>query len=163
MAKPAKGGRDSGGPVISIIGPGMQVTGDCVAEGTIRVEGEVRGTIYAAKAVVVGKDGVVKGDIATHDAVISGKVDGSVIAASRLEVQATAKVDGTIRTPRMQLEEGAVLNAEIAMGEVSLKAPSSGRGSDRGAGSSGKGSVPGEKADEDEAVSGAREGAPAPR
>jgi cytoskeletal protein CcmA (bactofilin family) len=163
MAKPTRGERDSGGPVISIIGPGMQVTGDCVAEGTIRVEGEVRGTIYAAKAVVVGKDGVVKGDIATHDAVISGKVGGSVIAASRLEVQATAKVDGTIRTPRMQLEEGAIMNAEVAMGEVSLEAPPSGRGSGRGAGSPEKGGESRGKTKEDEAASDAREGAPASR
>jgi cytoskeletal protein CcmA (bactofilin family) len=163
MAKPTRGERDSGGPVISIIGPGMQVTGDCVAEGTIRVEGEIRGTIYAAKAVVVGKDGVVQGDIATNDAVISGKVDGTVIAASRLEVQATAKVDGRIRTPRMQLEEGAVMNAEVAMGEVSLEEPSSGRGSGRAAGSSDKGGEARGKGEQDGAASGAREGAPASR
>lgn len=165
MAKPARGERDSGGPVISIIGPGMRVTGDCVAEGTIRIEGEVLGTIHAAKAVVVGKEGVVKGDIATHDAVISGRVDGSVTAASRLEVQATAKVDGNVRTPRMQLEEGAVMNAEVAMGEVSLEAPPSGRGSGRGSGAMGKqsdskGAAPG---DEAAAAEEAPDGAPAPR
>jgi cytoskeletal protein CcmA (bactofilin family) len=155
MAKATKGERDSGGPVISIIGPGMRVTGDCVAEGTIRVEGEVRGTIHAAKAVVVGKDGVVKGDIATHDAVISGTVDGSVTAASRLEIQATAKVEGQIRTPRMQLEEGAVMNAEVAMGEVSLEAPPSGRGSGRRPGSTDKGGDAKDPATGDEATSGA--------
>jgi cytoskeletal protein CcmA (bactofilin family) len=163
MAKATRGERDNGGPVISIIGPGMRVTGDCVAEGTIRVEGEVQGTIHAAKAVVVGKDGVVKGDIATHDAVISGRVDGSVTAASRLEVQATAKVDGQVRTPRMQLEEGAVMNAEVAMGEVSLEAPPSGRGSGRRSGSTEKGSGAGDPDEGDEAPTEAPGAAPASR
>jgi cytoskeletal protein CcmA (bactofilin family) len=40
--------------VISIIGPGMRVVGDCETEGTLRIEGSVEGTVRAGKAVVVG-------------------------------------------------------------------------------------------------------------
>ena len=40
--------------VISIIGPGMRVVGDCETEGTLRVEGTVEGTVRATKAVVIG-------------------------------------------------------------------------------------------------------------
>ena len=123
MARATKGEKEGGGSVISIVGPGMRVSGDLVAEGTIRIEGEVRGTIFAGKAVVIGKEGTVKGEIATQDAVISGKVDGTIVSASRLEIQATAVVEGQIRTRRMQLEEGAMMNAEVEMGEVSLEPP----------------------------------------
>jgi cytoskeletal protein CcmA (bactofilin family) len=38
--------------VISIIGPGMRVIGDCKTEGTLRIEGSVEGTVRAGKAVV---------------------------------------------------------------------------------------------------------------
>lgn len=103
--------------VISIIGPGMRVVGDCTTEGSIRVEGEVRGTIQAGKAVVVGRDGVVEGDIHTQDAVVSGRVKGTVVAASRLELQATCRIDGDVNTRRLQLEEGAVLNGRVEMAE----------------------------------------------
>jgi cytoskeletal protein CcmA (bactofilin family) len=123
MARATKGDREGGGSVISIVGPGMRVSGDLVAEGTIRIEGDVRGTIFAGKAVVIGKEGKVKGEISTQDAVISGTVDGTIVSASRLEIQATAVVDGQIRTRRMQLEEGAMMNAEVEMGEVSLEPP----------------------------------------
>lgn len=102
--------------VISIIGPGMKVVGDCETDGTIRVEGSVTGSLRAGKAVVVGKDGVVEGDITTQDAVISGHVTGTLVAESRLELQATCRVEGEIRARRMQLEEGAVLNGTVAMG-----------------------------------------------
>jgi cytoskeletal protein CcmA (bactofilin family) len=124
MARATKGDRGHDGPIISIVGPGMRVVGDVIAEGSVRVEGEVKGTIVAGKAVVVGKEGTVAGDISTQDGVISGRVEGTITAASRLEIQATASVDGAIRTRRLQLEEGAVLNAEVEMGEVSLDAPS---------------------------------------
>lgn len=107
--------------IISIIGPGMKVIGDCITDGTMRVEGSVEGSIKAGKAVVVGKDGTVEGNIETQDAVISGKVTGTVNAASRLELQSTCRIDGEIFVRRMQLEEGAILNGRIHMGEV--KAP----------------------------------------
>ena len=51
------------GDVVSIIGPGMKITGDCESDGTIRVEGSIEGAVKAAKSVVVGKDGIVIGDI----------------------------------------------------------------------------------------------------
>ena len=102
--------------VISIIGPGMKVVGDCDTDGAIRVEGAVQGNIRAGKAVVVGKDGVVDGDIFTQDAVLAGTVKGVVRADSRLEVQATCRVEGEIIASRMQLDEGAMLNGTIQMG-----------------------------------------------
>ena len=102
--------------VISIIGPGMTIVGDCETDGTVRIEGSVQGSIKAGKAVVIGKQGVVNGDILTQDAVISGRVEGTLVAASRLELQATCHIDGEVHTRRMQLEEGAVLNGTVNMG-----------------------------------------------
>lgn len=107
---------------ISIIGPGMRVLGDCETEGTIRVEGVVQGTVRAAKAVVVGKDGAVQGDIFTQDAVIGGRVVGTVVAESRLELQATCVIDGEIKARRIKLDEGGRMNGTIQTGEVKMPA-----------------------------------------
>ncbi len=109
--------------VISIIGPGMKVVGDCETDGTVRIEGTVQGSVRAGKAVVVGKDGLVEGDITTQDAVISGRVQGTLVAESRLELQTTCHVEGEVRARRMQLEEGAVLNGTVSMGDVAAKQP----------------------------------------
>ncbi len=107
--------------VISIVGPGMQVTGDCETEGTLRIEGTVEGTVRAGKAVVVGKDGVVDGDITTQDAVIGGRVTGSIIAESRLELQATCVIEGEIQARRIKLDEGGKVNGTVKIGNVSAK------------------------------------------
>lgn len=103
--------------VISIIGPGMKVVGDCDTDGTIRIDGHVEGTVRAGKAVVVGKDGHVEGTIHTQDAVVSGRIDGTLTAESRLELQATCRIEGEVFARRMQLEEGAILNGSVSMGE----------------------------------------------
>lgn len=105
--------------VISIIGPGMRLIGDCETEGTLRIEGSVEGTVRAGKAVVVGKEGVVDGDIETQDAVIGGRVTGSIIAESRLELQATCAIEGQIKARRIKLEEGGKVNGMVQIGEAS--------------------------------------------
>ena len=109
--------------VISIIGPGMKIVGDCITDGTVRVEGVVEGNVRAGKAVVIGKEGTVDGSIETQDAVIAGTVKGTITAASRLELQSSCHIEGEVLARRMQLEEGAILNGKVKMGDVKAKPP----------------------------------------
>jgi cytoskeletal protein CcmA (bactofilin family) len=104
------------GDVVSIIGPGMKITGDCESDGTIRVEGSIEGSVKAAKSVVVGKDGLVVGDITTQDAIIAGRVNGSVKAESRVELQASCRIEGDISSRRVKLEEGGQIDGVMHMG-----------------------------------------------
>ena len=54
MVRERQNDQGAGDAVISIIAPGMTVVGNCESDGTIRVEGNVSGSIKAGKAVVVG-------------------------------------------------------------------------------------------------------------
>lgn len=117
MAKETNGAPVSREGAVSIIGPGMKVTGDCETDGTLRIEGMVEGTVRAGKAVVVGKDGAVKGDIYTQDAIIGGSVNGTLVAESRLELQATCAVEGEIRARRVKLDEGGRVKGTVQVGE----------------------------------------------
>ena len=107
--------------VISIIGSGMTLEGDTETDGSLRIEGTVRGNVRAGKSVVIGKDGLVDGSIFTQDAVIAGRVSGGIHAASRLELQASSIVAGEIEAPRMQVEEGAQVQGRVAVGEAAMK------------------------------------------
>jgi len=103
--------------VVSILGPGMAVEGDCETDGTLRIEGRVEGSVRAEKAVVVGEEGEVVGDIHTGDAVVAGSVTGGIVAESRVELQETARVEGDIRCRRVKLEEGGVVEGRLEMQE----------------------------------------------
>ncbi len=139
-----RNGTTSPDTVISIIAAGMKVTGDCDTDGTLRIEGSIEGTVRAGKAIVIGREGVVDGHVHTQDAVISGRVTGTVTAESRLEVQATARIDGEVRALRMQLEEGAELNGSLAMGDQ-VQAAAGGSESESAAGTR-SGSAPSDAA-----------------
>lgn len=112
--------------VISIIGPGMHIVGDCDTTDTIRIEGRIEGSVRAEKAVVVGEGGRVNGDIQTQDAVIAGMVKGALDVDSRLELKETCVIDGEIRATRLKLDEGGVVTGTVSIGRREAGAAAAG-------------------------------------
>lgn len=108
-------GRDPS-DVVSVVGPGMEIVGDVKSDGTVRVEGRVEGSVKAAKSVVIGRDGVVAGDIETQDVVVAGRVAGTITAESRVELQESCRVEGDIRSRRIKLDEGGRVEGRLHMG-----------------------------------------------
>jgi len=116
--------------VVSVIGPGMEIVGDIKCDGTVRLEGRVEGSVKASKSVVVGREGSVTGDIETQDVVVAGRVSGTVIGASRVELQDTCHVEGDIRSRRIKLDEGGRVEGSLHMGtdaQPNKKAPDADR------------------------------------
>ncbi len=103
---------------LSIVAAGMTITGNLETEGVVKVEGCVKGTVRATQQVLVAKGGVVEGDLHTAEAIIGGEVRGITHAEERVEIQATASVEGDILTRRIVIMEGGRVNGEVKMGEV---------------------------------------------
>src|SRR5258706_14080738 len=101
--KGAAGGEGISG--LSIIGTGMRVVGDITAEGVVKIEGTVVGTVQAARQVLVAKGGVVEGDVMTKEAIVGGEVRGAIHASERVELQVTSVVYGDITTRRLLVQE----------------------------------------------------------
>jgi cytoskeletal protein CcmA (bactofilin family) len=107
---------------LSIIGMGMRVVGDIMADGVVKVEGVVVGTVRAGRQVLVAKGGEVEGDIITREAIVGGEVRGSIQAHERVEIQTTSVVHGDITTTRLLVQEGGELNGVLRMGEAAQAA-----------------------------------------
>ncbi len=113
----AKVGAPTGDGALSIVAAGMTVTGDIESNGVVKVEGTIEGTIRCARQVLVGRQGRVKGDIVTREAVIGGHVDGTISGAERVEIQSSAVVSGDIHAKSLVVVEGAQLNGSVRMDE----------------------------------------------
>ena len=103
---------------LSIIGSGMRVVGDITAEGVVKIEGTVVGSVRAGRQVLVAKGGEVEGDVITREAIIGGEVRGTVVAEERAEVQTTSVVHGDITSKRLLVQEGGEINGVVRMGAV---------------------------------------------
>src|SRR3989475_11630427 len=108
-------------PGLSIIGTGMRVVGDITADGVVKIEGTVVGTVRAGRQVLVGKGGEVEGDVISREAIIGGEVRGSIRAEERGEIQASCVVHGDIAAKRILVQEGGEINGVVRMGETSLE------------------------------------------
>jgi cytoskeletal protein CcmA (bactofilin family) len=102
---------------MSVIANGMRIMGDVESNGIIKVEGIIEGAVRGARQLLLGRSGVVHGDIHAGDAVLGGKVVGAVIATERVEIQGTASVEGDIHTKSIVVFEGGSINGSVRMGE----------------------------------------------
>src|SRR2546426_10527080 len=75
---------------LSIIGTGMRVVGDISADGVVKIEGTVVGTVRAGRQVLVGKGGEGEGDAISREAIIGGEGRGPIRADDGIEMQSTS-------------------------------------------------------------------------
>src|SRR2546427_8891770 len=106
---------------LSIIGTGMRVVGDITAEGVVKIEGTVVGTVRAGRQVLVGKGGEVEVDVISREAIIGGEVRGSIRADERVEIQASCVVHGDIAAKRLLVQEGGEIIGVVRIGETALE------------------------------------------
>jgi len=111
MARDIKDGRLSG-----FVGHGTSLTGDTNFQMMLRVDGHLQGTITSdSGTLLVGTTGQVDANVAVASATINGTVNGDILATEKIHLGRTAKVVGNIQTPKIVIEEGAVIEGGISM------------------------------------------------
>ena len=98
------------------IGKSIVIKGDLTGEEDLVIEGKVEGKVHLPNhRLTIGQGGNVQAEVHAKSVVVIGRVAGNVSAGERLEVQASGIVDGDVRSPRLSVQEGAVLNGSIQM------------------------------------------------
>ncbi len=105
---------------LSIIAAGMHISGDVETNGTIKIDGRIEGSVLGARQVMLGRHGTIHGNLHAGEVVIGGLVDGAIVAGERLELQASAVVNGDIDTKSIVVLEGARINGAVRMQEIQL-------------------------------------------
>jgi len=117
-------GRARGGEDWANSGKSITIKGDLTGNEDLVIDGNIEGRIdLPNNQLTIGPEGNIKADIHAKSAVVVGHVTGNVSATERIEVQASGIVDGDVRAPRLVVQEGAVLNGAVEMGEVKRPAP----------------------------------------
>jgi cytoskeletal protein CcmA (bactofilin family) len=99
-----------GSPTQSVIDAWLTITGNLESQGDLRVEGQIAGDIRCA-SLVIGRDATVSGDIVAEEAVVRGKVKGT-IRANRVILQDTACVESAIYHKVLSVDEGACFDGQ---------------------------------------------------
>lgn len=96
--------------VDTIVGSSAELNGNIFLKdkGIIRIDGHLHGDISGADSIIIGKSGVIEGDIIAGTILVGGKVTGNISASQNLEMFSSARVKGDIKCSQLLIEEGAV-------------------------------------------------------
>lgn len=87
---------------------GTSLTGELNFAGTLRVDGEIHGSITTSDILIVGESAMIHADIKAGEVHIHGAVLGNIDGNRRVDIYATGRLRGDVRTPQLVIEEGGV-------------------------------------------------------
>jgi cytoskeletal protein CcmA (bactofilin family) len=97
-------------------GESLRIKGDIVAQEDLHFQGQIEGTISVPEhTLIVGPQARCEADVQAKAVVVAGMLSGSVSALERFELQAQGTLEGTLEAPRVQIADGAMLQAKVAM------------------------------------------------
>jgi cytoskeletal protein CcmA (bactofilin family) len=104
---------------VANIGKSIIIKGDLSGDEDLVIDGRVEGRVSLPNnQVTIGGDGKITAEIEAKSIIVIGKTAGDLNASERVEIQATGVVDGDIRSPRLLIQEGAVVNGTIDMSKA---------------------------------------------
>jgi len=82
------------------------------------IKGTVKGTVISDTDLYINPDATVFATITARKVSVKGRVTGDIHAQSRLELFASARVEGNVSTPDLIVQSGSLLNGSCKMYET---------------------------------------------
>jgi cytoskeletal protein CcmA (bactofilin family) len=90
----------------SVIGQGSAFKGTAEIQGSVRIDGEVEGSLAATESIIVGKTGVVRASVGAKSLVVGGKIVGNVAVSTRIELESGSRLEGDVTTSSLVIAVG---------------------------------------------------------
>jgi cytoskeletal protein CcmA (bactofilin family) len=101
---------------IVVLGKTTSFTGLLKFDTTLRIQGNFRGTIEAAGALIVDKDAVVEADhIMVSSLTVYGHISGTVQAMDKVDMMSGAMVHGDVSAARLRIADGVLFEGKCKM------------------------------------------------
>tara|TARA_B100001769_G_scaffold273083_1_gene268608 strand:+ start:689 stop:1162 length:474 start_codon:yes stop_codon:yes gene_type:complete len=101
---------------IDRIAEGTTIEGAVNSTKSIRIDGKVKGSVFCAGRVVVGKTGLIEGEVDCDSADVEGTLNSTVKVKGLLELKSTAVINGDSQVGKLKVDPGAEINGKLDMG-----------------------------------------------
>jgi len=105
----------------AFLGSGTEYQGQLSFKGTVRIDCRFIGNITSDGKLILGKEALLEGTVTVRELVVHGILNGECFVSSRTILHQNAKVTGTLVTPALIMEEGALLQGQLIMGDEASK------------------------------------------
>jgi len=101
----------------AFLGTGSTFEGTLKFDELVRLDGIFSGEVNSSDTLIAGETAQINGKIHVGTIILSGQFKGEIVATQLVELRSSARVEGTIETPALKIEEKAIFNGEIKMTE----------------------------------------------
>lgn len=115
--------------ISTLLGRGTSFEGKLTFEGTVRVDGKLKGEVFSDDVLIIGEGAHVEAEIDIGEIIIQGTVVGNIRARRGIEVLAPGRVKGDLHTPSLQIEKGVIFEGRSFMEGVVAGKPVGSTGS----------------------------------
>lgn len=105
------------GEMSTLLAKDAEITGTLNTQGSLRIDGRVKGDLICAKMVTIGTSGFVDGNIQAESIIVAGRVKGSLHAKQKIHLEASAELDGDLSAGKLSIQEGARVRGHAATEE----------------------------------------------
>ena len=103
--------------IVSILGEGLEISGEVSFTQGLRVDGVLKGKIRSESLLIVGPKGKVEAESRIRSISINGEYRGIIHASDRVEVHRDGRVYGELFTPCLIIEAGAFFEGKCNMSD----------------------------------------------
>lgn len=103
------------GDVVAFIGPGVEFKGTISYQGSVQIDGRLDGEIHTDGVLLVGQQAVITAKVSAGSVISKGKITGDIVAKEKVQLLASAVMEGSLNTPQLSMESGVLLNGTVEM------------------------------------------------
>src|SRR5688572_18112826 len=108
---------------MTTIGPTISISGELTSGEDVTVEGRMNGQLIVRDAALtIAEQAQLQADIRGTRVVVKGQLKGSIVASERIELAASASVEGSLSANRVVLADGSQFNGGIDMDQRTIAA-----------------------------------------
>lgn len=99
----------------AFLGVGTEYRGKLDFVGTVRIDGQFEGEIFTDGDLILGRKAVITGSVIVGRLTSCGRIMGDVVVKERAVLEKTSVIEGTLNTPVLTVEKGAIIEGGITM------------------------------------------------
>ncbi|MFA6471403.1 MAG: polymer-forming cytoskeletal protein [Candidatus Latescibacterota bacterium] len=109
---------DPEGAMNTIIGKGTKIEGNMEVSQSLRIDGVFKGSLATTDTLIVGSTGeLIDVTIKVKNAIIGGVIKGDIIAANKVTLESTSRLEGDLTAKYLIIEEGAFFSGNCTSGD----------------------------------------------
>jgi cytoskeletal protein CcmA (bactofilin family) len=101
---------------MTFIGANVTIEGTITGSEPVMIEGTIRGSIDLQSDLRVGTKARIDATVHARNVTVEGRLTGDISADERVELVASAAVEGNIKAPKIVVAEGAKFRGNVDMG-----------------------------------------------